>query len=337
MSKHYWIATTNDEFELPVAVGETSEELADMLGMTACNISTSIKRNWVRAYNKNRPIGSFLFLGKSGVGKTKLAKVLNENLFDVKDSLIRLDMSEYMEKNDVSKLIGSAPGYVGYEEGGILVERVRKRPYSIILFDEIEKAHPDIMNILLQILEEGELTDNQGRKAYFKNSIIILTSNIGAEKLAFKKKLGFGLEDVKSIENESLKNELLNELRREIKPEIINRIDDIVVFNVLTDEDIFKILRLNMNKLKENFEKENYFIEFNEDVYDYLFNELKELNNKNGESNARDVRKILVKYIENIIADNILEESVIKNKIYKIYVDNNNKLNISEIKEKIQC
>ena len=277
-----------------------------------------------------------MFLGKSGVGKTKLAKVLNDNLFDVKDSLIRLDMSEYMERNDVSKLIGSAPGYVGYEEGGILVERVRKRPYSIILFDEIEKAHPDIMNILLQILEEGELTDNQGKKAYFKNSIIILTSNIGVEKLAFKKKLGFGLEDVKSIENENLKNELLNELKREIKPEIINRIDDIVVFNVLTDEDIVKILKLNMNKLKENFEKENYFIEFNEEVYDYLFNELKELNNKNGESNARDIGKILVKYIENIIADNILEENVIKNKMYKIYVDNN-KLNISEIKEKIQC
>ena len=299
-------------------------------------ISTSIKRNWIRIEDKVRPIGSFLFLGKTGVGKTELAKSLNNNLFDVKDSLIRLDMSEYMEKNDVSKLIGSAPGYVGYEEGGLLIEKVRKRPYSIILFDEIEKAHPDIMNILLQILEEGELTDNQGRKAYFKNTIIILTSNIGAEKLAFKKKLGFGLGDVKSLENEDIKNELLMDLKREIKPEIINRIDDIVVFNILTDEDILKILMLNINRLKCNFENEKYFIEFDENVYDYLFSKLKEINKNETENNARDIRKIILKYVENLLAENILEEKVIKNKKYKIYVENN-KLNISEEKIKIQC
>ena len=299
-------------------------------------ISTSIKRNWIRIEDKVRPIGSFLFLGKTGVGKTELAKSLNNNLFDVKDSLIRLDMSEYMEKNDVSKLIGSAPGYVGYEEGGLLIEKVRKRPYSIILFDEIEKAHPDIMNILLQILEEGELTDNQGRKAYFKNTIIILTSNIGAEKLAFRKKLGFGVGDVKSLENEDIKNELLMDLKREIKPEIINRIDDIVVFNILTDEDILKILMLNINRLKCNFENEKYFIEFDENVYDYLFSKLKEINKNETENNARDIRKIILKYVENLLAENILEEKVIKNKKYKIYVENN-KLNISEEKIKIQC
>ena len=299
-------------------------------------ISTSIKRNWIRIEDKVRPIGSFLFLGKTGVGKTELAKSLNNNLFDVKDSLIRIDMSEYMEKNDVSKLIGSAPGYVGYEEGGLLIEKVRKRPYSIILFDEIEKAHPDIMNILLQILEEGELTDNQGRKAYFKNTIIILTSNIGVEKLAFRKKLGFGLGDVKSLENEDIKNELLMDLKREIKPEIINRIDDIVVFNILTDEDILKILMLNINRLKCNFENEKYFIEFDENVYDYLFSKLKEINKNETENNARDIRKIILKYVENLLAENILEEKVIKNKKYKIYVENN-KLNISEEKIKIQC
>ena len=299
-------------------------------------ISTSIKRNWIRVEDKVRPIGSFLFLGKTGVGKTELAKTLNNNLFDSKDSLIRLDMSEYMEKNDVSKLIGSAPGYVGYEEGGLLVEKVRKRPYSIILFDEIEKAHPDIMNILLQILEEGELTDNQGKKAYFKNTIIILTSNIGADKLTFRKKLGFGLDDIKSSENEGIKNELLMELKREIKPEIINRIDDIVVFNVLSDEDILKILKLNINRLKNNFENEKYFIEFEENVYDYLFVKLKEIAKKENENNARDIRKIILKYVENLLAENILEEKVIKNKKYKIYVESN-KLNISEEKIKIQC
>ena len=299
-------------------------------------ISTSIKRNWIRVEDKVRPIGSFLFLGKTGVGKTELAKTLNNNLFDSKDSLIRLDMSVYMEKNDVSKLIGSAPGYVGYEEGGLLVEKVRKRPYSIILFDEIEKAHPDIMNILLQILEEGELTDNQGKKAYFKNTIIILTSNIGADKLTFRKKLGFGLDDIKSSENEGIKNELLMELKREIKPEIINRIDDIVVFNVLSDEDILKILKLNINRLKNNFENEKYFIEFEENVYDYLFVKLKEIAKKENENNARDIRKIILKYVENLLAENILEEKVIKNKKYKIYVESN-KLNISEEKIKIQC
>ena len=192
------------------------------------------------------------------------------------------------------------------------------------------------MNILLQILEEGELTDNQGRKAYFKNTIIILTSNIGAEKLAFRKKLGFGVGDVKSLENEDIKNELLMDLKREIKPEIINRIDDIVVFNILTDEDILKILMLNINRLKCNFENEKYFIEFDENVYDYLFSKLKEINKNETENNARDIRKIILKYVENLLAENILEEKVIKNKKYKIYVENN-KLNISEEKIKIQC
>ena len=192
------------------------------------------------------------------------------------------------------------------------------------------------MNILLQILEEGELTDNQGKKAYFKNTIIILTSNIGADKLTFRKKLGFGLDDIKSSENEGIKNELLMELKREIKPEIINRIDDIVVFNVLSDEDILKILKLNINRLKNNFENEKYFIEFEENVYDYLFVKLKEIAKKENENNARDIRKIILKYVENLLAENILEEKVIKNKKYKIYVESN-KLNISEEKIKIQC
>ena len=201
------------------------------------NISDILKCNWIKLKNKERPIGSFLFLGPSGVGKTELAKRLNNNLFDFKDSLIRLDMSEYMEKVDVSKLLGSAPGYVGFEEGGILVEKVRKRPYSIVLFDEIEKAHPDIMNILLQILEEGELTDSQGRKAYFKNTIIILTSNIGADKINNQKKVGFNKES-NNLHESNFKNEILKELNFEIKPEILNRIDEVIVFNSLGKEEI---------------------------------------------------------------------------------------------------
>ena len=284
-------------------------------------VSAALRRNWIKIENKERPIGSFLFLGKSGVGKTELAKVLSKELFDFNDSLIRFDMSEYMEKVDVSKLIGSAPGYVGYEDGGILIEKVRKRPYSIILFDEIEKAHSDIMNILLQILEEGELTDNQGRKAYFKNTIIILTSNIGADKIGVKKKLGFN-NNVFDVENENIKHELLQELKKEIRPEILNRIDDIVVFNMLTKEDIIKIIKINLDKLKIDFENEQYFIDFDENVYEYLFSKIKEKNENSDEYNARDVRKIIQKYIENLLAEDILEEKIIKNEKYKVKLEN---------------
>ena len=215
-------------------------------------------------------------------------------------------------------------GYVGYEEGGILIDKVRKRPYSIILFDEIEKAHPDIMNILLQILEEGELTDNQGRKAYFKNTIIILTSNIGANKIISKKRLGFG----NSIENENnnnerLKEEIFEELKKEIRPEILNRIDDIVVFNTLLREDIIKIIKLNMIKLINDFKEEEYIIEADENVYEFLFLKLNEMNiiqEGKEEYNARDVRKVIQKYIENVLAENILEEKINKNENYEICV-----------------
>ena len=304
-------------------------------------VVSSIKRNWIRTGNKTRPIGSFLFLGKSGVGKTELAKMLSKYLFENQDSLIRFDMSEYMEKNDVNKLIGSAPGFVGYDEGGILVEKVRKRPYSIILFDEIEKAHSDIMNILLQILEEGELTDNQGRKAYFKNTIIILTSNIGVNKISSNKKVGFKNSCYNEFEktNEDMKEELLIELKKEIKNEVLNRIDDVIVFNMLSKEDILKIIKINLNNVLSSFEEELYFVKAEDEVCDFLFYKIKELNIRNRgdnnhesnfEYNARDVRRVITKYVENIIAENILEEKIIKNKNYKIIIQNN-ELEILEI------
>ena len=304
-------------------------------------VVSSIKRNWIRTGNKTRPIGSFLFLGKSGVGKTELAKMLSKYLFENQDSLIRFDMSEYMEKNDVNKLIGSAPGFVGYDEGGILVEKVRKRPYSIILFDEIEKAHSDIMNILLQILEEGELTDNQGRKAYFKNTIIILTSNIGVNKISLNKKVGFKNSSYNEFEksNEALKEDLLIELKKEIKLEVLNRIDDVIVFNMLSKDDILKIIKINLENILLSFKEELYYIEVQDEVCELLFYKIKELNirskndNKqesNFEYNARDVRRVITKYVENIIAENILEEKIIKNKNYKIIIQNN-ELEILEI------
>ena len=301
------------------------------------SVVNMIKRKMVKIENKQRPIASFLFLGTSGIGKTELAKVLGKYLFDFKDSVIRLDMSEYMEKVDVSKLLGAAPGYVGYEEGSILIEKVRKRPYSIVLFDEIEKAHPDIMNCLLQILEEGELTDNQGRKAYFKNTIIILTSNIGVNEVLNKKTVGFNSlkDDELSISN-SFKSDILSKVSDIIKPEITNRIDDIIVFNNLNKEDILKIMDINLNKLVLGFKEENYFLKIDNNVNLFLLKKIEEveMGKKNNEINltynARNVRKCISKYIESFLAENIIEDNIVKNEEYILKIDNLNNLIINK-------
>ena len=291
----------------------------------------------IKIENKQRPIASFLFLGTSGIGKTELAKVLGKYLFDFKDSVIRLDMSEYMEKVDVSKLLGAAPGYVGYEEGSILIEKVRKRPYSIVLFDEIEKAHPDIMNCLLQILEEGELTDNQGRKAYLKNTIIILTSNIGVNEVLNKKTVGFNSlkDDELSISN-NFKSDILSKVSDIIKPEITNRIDDIIVFNNLNKEDILKIIDINLNKLVLGFKEENYFLKIDNNVNLFLLKKIEELEmgKKNNEINvtynARNVKKCISKYIESFLAENIIEDNIVKNEEYILKIDNLDNLIINK-------
>ena len=301
------------------------------------SVVNMIKRKMIKIENKQRPIASFLFLGTSGIGKTELAKVLGKYLFDFKDSVIRLDMSEYMEKVDVSKLLGAAPGYVGYEEGSILIEKVRKRPYSIVLFDEIEKAHPDIMNCLLQILEEGELTDNQGRKAYFKNTIIILTSNIGVNEVLNKKTVGFNSlkDDELSISN-NFKSDILSKVSDIIKPEITNRIDDIIVFNNLNKEDILKIIDINLNKLVLGFKEENYFLKIDNNVNLFLLKKIEELEmgKKNNEINvtynARNVKKCISKYIESFLAENIIEDNIVKNEEYILKIDNLNNLIINK-------
>ena len=301
------------------------------------SVVNMIKRKMVKIENKQRPIASFLFLGTSGIGKTELAKVLGKYLFDFKDSVIRLDMSEYMEKVDVSKLLGAAPGYVGYEEGSILIEKVRKRPYSIVLFDEIEKAHPDIMNCLLQILEEGELTDNQGRKAYLKNTIIILTSNIGVNEVLNKKTVGFNSlkDDELSISN-NFKSDILSKVSDIIKPEITNRIDDIIVFNNLNKEDILKIIDINLNKLVLGFKEENYFLKIDNNVNSFLLKKIEEveMRKKNNEINvtynARNVKKCISKYIESFLAENIIEDNIVKNEEYILKIDNLNNLIINK-------
>jgi ATP-dependent Clp protease ATP-binding subunit ClpC len=209
-------------------------------------IAKAIRRGRIGLKDPKRPTGSFIFLGPTGVGKTELCRALAEAMFGDENAIIKLDMSEYMEKHTVSKLIGSPPGYVGYDEGGQLTERVRRRPYSVILFDEIEKAHPDVFNMLLQILEDGVLTDSQGRHVSFKNAVIIMTSNIGARMITERRSLGFAQS---SGGNEDIKSLVMEELRREFKPEFLNRIDDIIVFNKLTGDDIALIARKMLDVL----------------------------------------------------------------------------------------
>jgi ATP-dependent Clp protease ATP-binding subunit ClpC len=204
-------------------------------------VSKAVRRGRVGLKDPNRPIGSFLFLGPTGVGKTEISKALAEVVFGTEDSIIRVDMSEYMEKHSVSRMIGSPPGYVGYDEGGQLSEKVRRNPYSVILFDEIEKAHPDVFNILLQVLDDGHITDAHGRKVDFKNTIIIMTSNAGAKSIIEPKKLGFMTDESEAADYERMKGQVMEEVRRLFKPEFLNRIDETIVFHALNKEHMKKI------------------------------------------------------------------------------------------------
>jgi len=205
-------------------------------------ISDAVKRSRVGISDPNRPIGSFMFLGPTGVGKTELSRRLAEFMFNDTDALVRVDMSEFMEKHSVAKLIGAPPGYVGYEEAGSLTERIRHRPYAVVLFDEIEKAHPEVFNILLQVLDSGHLTDGKGRKVNFKNTIIILTSNVGAEFIDRLAGIGFSDNANESIEHDKLKDKLMGALKDHFRPEFLNRLDDIIVFDVLAKESLIKIV-----------------------------------------------------------------------------------------------
>jgi ATP-dependent Clp protease ATP-binding subunit ClpB len=215
-------------------------------------ISNAIRRSRAGIAEENRPIGSFMFLGPTGVGKTELALALAELMFNSEDAIVRLDMSEYMEKHTVSKIIGSPPGYVGYEEGGQLTEIIRRRPYSVILFDEIEKAHPEVFNILLQILDRGRLTDAKGRLVNFKNTIIILTSNVGSEFLQQMAEFGFTHSgEARKIKEEETKSRIMESLKQQFRPEFLNRLDEIIIFNSLGIEDVRKIVDLQLNMIEE--------------------------------------------------------------------------------------
>ena len=276
-------------------------------------VAKAIRRGRVGLKDPNRPIGSFLFLGPTGVGKTELSKALAESLFGNEDSMIRIDMSEYMEGHSVSKLIGSPPGYVGFDEGGQLTEKIRRKPYSVILFDEIEKAHPDVMNMLLQILDDGRLTDAQGRTVNFKNTVIIMTSNIGARLITDKTTLGFTLstnhKEETQKEYENTKKDVLGELKKQFRPEFINRIDEIIVFHKLTDDDIKQIIDIMLKQVTNRMKEKDINIEIDSTV--------KELISKKGiDTNygARPLKRAIQNILEDKIAEEILEGNIISNK-----------------------
>ena len=283
-------------------------------------VAKAIRRGRVGLKDPKRPIGSFLFLGPTGVGKTELSKALAECLFGDENAMIRIDMSEYMEPHSVSKLIGSPPGYVGFDEGGQLTEKIRRKPYSVILFDEIEKAHPDVMNMLLQILEDGRLTDSQGRTVNFKNTVIIMTSNIGARLITDKKSLGFSKvdndkKDDQKKEYEEIKKEVMEALKKELRPEFINRIDEIIVFHKLTDKEIDKIIDIMLKEVVARLKDQKINIEIEPSVKKLIAS--KGIDKNFG---ARPLRRTIQSVLEDSLAEEILDGKLKKNKVNKIGV-----------------
>lgn len=289
-------------------------------------VSKAIRRGRVGLKDPKRPTGSFLFLGPTGVGKTELTKALAEVVFGNEDAMIRVDMSEYMEKHSVAKLIGSPPGYVGYEEGGQLSEKVRRKPYSVILFDEVEKAHPDVFNMLLQVLDDGHITDSQGRKIDFKNTIIIMTSNLGARNIIEPKKLGFTNNFSKAQNYEDMKKNVMEEVKHTFRPEFLNRIDDVIVFQPLDKEQIKQIVKLLMNELIERIKSNmSIDVEIKDSVIDYIAEEGFDQN-----FGARPVKRTIQSKIEDTFAEKLLEGNI-KTK-EKVIIDfQNNQITFNQI------
>ena len=270
-------------------------------------VAKAIQRNRAGLKDPNKPIGSFIFLGQTGVGKTQLAKVLAKELFDSEESLIRIDMSEYMEKFAISRLIGSPPGYVGYEEGGQLTEKVRRKPYAVILLDEVEKAHPDVFNTMLQVLDDGYLTDSLGRKIDFRNTIIIMTSNIGSRQLKdFGQGVGFGTASMKAQSDKHNKGVIENALKKAFAPEFLNRIDDIVIFNALEQEDIHLIIDIELKKLFKRIEGLGYQLKLSKKAKDFIAE--KGFDKQFG---ARPLKRAIQKYIEDSLAEQIVNANLV--------------------------
>ena len=269
-------------------------------------IVKSIQRNRAGLKDPNKPIGTFIFLGPTGVGKTQLAKILAKYLFDSVDNLIRIDMSEYMEKFSVSRLVGAPPGYIGYEEGGQLTEKVRRKPYSVVLLDEIEKAHPDVFHILLQVLDEGQLTDSLGRRVDFRNTIVIMTSNIGSRQIKdFGQGVGFNTKARQELANEHTKSIIQKALKRAFAPEFLNRIDDVILFNSLTKEDIYKIIEIELKGLYERVNGLGYEVKISAAAKDFVIEKGYDL-----QFGARPLKRAIQKYLEDPMAETIIKASV---------------------------
>ncbi|MEY8381615.1 ATP-dependent Clp protease ATP-binding subunit [Christensenellaceae bacterium 44-20] len=268
-------------------------------------VSRAIRRARAGLKDPHRPVGSFIFLGPTGVGKTELSKALAAAMFGDENAIIRMDMSEYMERHTVSKLIGSPPGYVGFDDGGQLTEKVRRKPYSVVLFDEIEKAHPDVFNILLQILEDGRLTDSRGRTVDFKNTVIIMTSNIGASRIGAKSKIGFGQAEEDPSGYEHMKEHMMEELKRSFRPEFLNRIDDIIVFHNLDEEDTLKIAALMLKSIAQRLTERNIHLSYTDEVVAKLAKM-----GFDAEYGARPLRRLMQQTVEDKLSEEILEGSV---------------------------
>src|ERR671919_431952 len=264
-------------------------------------VSKAIRRSRAGLKDPKRPTGSFIFLGPSGVGKTELARTLAEFLFDTQDAMVRIDMSEYMEKHSVSRLVGSPPGYVGYDEGGQLTEAGRRKPYSVVLLDEIEKAHPDVFNILLQILEDGKLTDAQGRKVDFRNTIAIMTSNLGAAQISKNQTLGFSIGDEEGLSYDDMKERVMSELKKVFRPELLNRIDEVIVFHKLERIEILQVVDLLMKRVREEMAKHGVVIELADDARELLVEQ-----GYDPAMGARPLRRAIQRMIEDPLADFIL-------------------------------
>jgi ATP-dependent Clp protease ATP-binding subunit ClpC len=265
-------------------------------------VSKAIRRSRAGLKDPKRPTGSFIFLGPSGVGKTELARTLAEFLFGDEDAMVRIDMSEYMEKHAVSRLVGSPPGYIGYDEGGQLTEAVRRKPYSVLLLDEIEKAHPDVFNILLQILEDGRLTDAQGRTVDFRHSIVIMTSNVGASEIAKNTGVGFTIGDDTGMTYDDMKNRIMGDLKRLFRPEFLNRIDEVIVFHKLAKEEIHQIVELLLRRIRESMAERELSLNLSEDAKDLLVEK-----GWDPSMGARPLRRAIQRYIEDPLADEVLK------------------------------
>jgi ATP-dependent Clp protease ATP-binding subunit ClpC len=292
----------------------------------------AIQRNRVGLKDPKKPIGTFIFLGPTGVGKTELARALARHMFDSEDALIRIDMSEYMEKFTVSRLIGAPPGYVGYEEGGQLTEKVRRKPYSVILLDEIEKAHPDIYNILLQVLDDGQLTDGLGRKVDFKNTTIIMTSNIGVRQLKdFGEGVGFATASRIQNADENNKAVIEKSLKRTFSPEFLNRIDDVIIFNSLTKEHIFQIIDILMKGVMKRLTNLGFSLELTDDAKSFIADK-----GYDQQFGARPLHRAIQKYLEDPLAEEILNMNIKAGDVLQADLDKENGKIVFSLKKQVE-